>query len=224
MSEYGALPKQLSVYEADCREFMFYQYLPVKLAGTTAMAVEPRLKCFDAIIGAACCDYVGFRGLDAFVGAHVYVTAKRMYTAPGQPMNRPGWHSDGFLTDDINYVWSDCVPTVFNHSRFQLTLDDDISLGEMEKQVDPGKSVCHEDGVLLRLDQYCIHRVALVSRPLVRTFLKISISPDRYDLIGNSHNHLLAYDWPMRERVTLRNVPQRLHPQHSGDSTNGLRV
>lgn len=210
MSQYGALPKVLGIFGADCREFMFYQYLPVKLAGQTELAVEPRLRCFDALIGAACCDYVGFRGLNAFVASHVYVTAKRMYHAPGCPMNRPGWHSDGFLTDDINYTWADCCPTVFNDSEFRLTLDDAISLHEMEHQALPRKNVTHDERALLRLDQFSIHKVATVHEPMVRTFLKVSISTDRYDLLGNSHNHLLAYDWPMYERTPFRNVPQQL--------------
>jgi hypothetical protein len=210
VSQYGALPKPLGIHQADCREFMFYQYLPVKLAGATSLAVEPRLKCFENILGVVSCDYVGFRGLDAFVAAHVYMTAKCMVTAPGAPMNRPGWHSDGFLTDDINYIWSDCLSTVFNHSRFELTLDDQASLEEMAEQADPWNDMSHEAGTLLRLDQFCIHRVAQAHMPIVRTFLKVSFSPDRYDLIGNSHNFLIDYNWPMRERGIARNVPQHV--------------
>jgi hypothetical protein len=205
---YGALPRNLGTHQVDCREFLFYQYLPVKLADATEMAIEPRLKCFEAILGAICCDYVGFRGLNAFVAANAYVTAKCMVTAPGAPMNRPGWHSDGFLTEDINYIWSDCLPTVFNSSRFALTLDDDISLGEMSAQADPNGDCCFGDGALLRLDQFCVHRAADIDRTRVRTFLKVSFSLDRYDLIGNSHNYLLDYNWPMRERKITRNVPQ----------------
>lgn len=208
---YGALPVVIGEpIEVNCHEFMFYQYLPVKLTGGTNITREARLACFDAIIGAACCDYIGFRGLDAFVGSYVYVTAKHMYQAPGCSFNRPGWHADGFLTDDINYVWCDCAPTVFNSSRFDLTPDDDISMMEMEEQAEPRLSRVYPDNALLRLDQYCIHRVADTSMPLVRTFAKVSISRDRYDLIGNSHNHMLHYDWPMRPRAITRNPPQRL--------------
>jgi hypothetical protein len=189
---------------------MFYQYLPVKLAGEATVTRENRLACFDAMIGAACCDYIGFRGLDAFVASYVYVTAKHMYQAPGCSFNRPGWHADGFLTDDINYVWCDCAPTVFNSSRFELTLDDEISMREMEEQAEARLSKVYPDNALLRLDQYCIHRVADTTLPQVRTFAKVSISRDKYDLIGNSHNHLLQYDWPMRPRAITRNPPQRL--------------
>lgn len=210
MSRYGDLPKEIGIFRAPCQEFMFYQYLPIKLPGVTEIVIEPRLKCFDAIIGAACCDYVGFRGLNAFVAAHVYLTAKRMYTGHGMLMNRPGWHSDGFLTDDINYVWSDCLPTIFNSSEFKLTLDDEISMQEMECQAHAIRNVQYKDGSLLRLDQFCIHKLEPPYRPTLRTFIKVSLSPDRYDLAGNSHNFLLNYDWPMRERTLARNVPQHL--------------
>jgi len=208
---YGALPVVIGEQiEVECREFMFYQYLPVKMTGGTTIVSEPRLDCFDRIIGAACCDFVGFRGLNAFVDSYIYVTAKHMFQAPGCSFNRPGWHADGFLTDDINYVWCDCAPTVFNSSRFNLTLDDDLSLAEMEQQAEPRVSKTYPNNSLLRLDQYCIHCVAEIAEPVVRTFVKVSISRDKYDLIGNSHNSRIDYNWPMRARAISRNVPQRL--------------
>lgn len=206
--KYGKLPMVLDVRDIVCDEFMFYQYLPIKLATEARVAVEKRLACFEGVIGTACCDYVGLRGLDAFIASYVYVTAKHMYQAPGCPMNRPGWHSDGFLTDDINYIWSDCAPTVFNHSNFDLTPDDELSLLEMERQALPENNVTYADGALLRLDQFSIHRVADVMTPMLRTFLKISFSTDKYDLIGNAHNDLLAYQWSMRPRGLVRNIPQ----------------
>lgn len=41
----------------------------------------------------------------------------------------------------------------------------------------------------------------------MRSFFKISVSTHRYDLLGNSHNYLLDYSWPMLDRQTLRNQP-----------------
>lgn len=202
------MPAFLGLHEISCDEFMFYQYLPVKLCGQTEIALENRLACFGPIIGTICCDYVGFRGLDAFVAAYVYVTAKRMYQAPGCPMNRPGWHTDGFMTGDINYIWSDHVPTIFNYSYFNLTQDDEQSMHEMRKQADESNNATYPDNALLRLDQFCVHRAADCQAPTLRTFLKVSFSPDRYDLKGNAHNHLLEYHWPMRERSMSRNTPQ----------------
>lgn len=206
--KYGAQPAWLGVHDGTCVEFMFYQYLPVKLAGQTAVAREDRLKPFDALLGAICCDYVGFRGLTEFVSSYVYMTAKRMYQAPGCPMNRPGWHTDGFGTDDINYIWSDHTPTIFNYSNFDLPTDDYLSMLAMSRQADPSNNNTFADGSLLRLDQFVVHRVADVQNTKPRTFLKVSFSRDKYDLAGNAHNPLLDYEWPMRERTFSRNVPQ----------------
>lgn len=215
--KYGALPTVIGEQiEIACHEFMLYQYLPIKLAGAVEVHVEPRLDCFSRIIGAACCDYIGVRGLDSWVASHVYLTAKHTFLPPGASQNRPGWHSDGFLTDDINYVWCDRLPTVYNSSAFDITQDDELSLIEMEQQARPKLSKQFPENTLLRLDQYCIHRCAEVVEPTLRTFVKLSISNDRYDLLGNSHNHLIDYDWPMRERALHRNVPQRLALQPNG--------
>lgn len=218
--KYGAMPHLVGYRDVDCTEFMFYQYLPVKFPGFHEVTLEPRLEPFSYVIGAACCDYIGLRGLDAYVAAHVYVTAKRLFLPPYANMNRPGWHSDGFLTDDINYIWSDCLPTVFNGSDFRLTLDDEVSLGEMALQALPANDAQFEPNTVLRLDQFVIHRPAVVTEPTTRTFCKVSISGDQYDLEGNSHNYRLSYNWPMRKRGLSRNVPQRLSGG-SGDSRNG---
>lgn len=45
---------------------------------------------------------------------------------PNCSFNRMGYHSDGFLTDDINYIWCDNNPTIFNISAFNLTLDENL--------------------------------------------------------------------------------------------------
>lgn len=212
MTTYGALPRVITrIPVVDCTEFMFYQYLPVKLAGGTSIysGMEPRLKCFGELIGLACCDYVGIRGLDEFVAANVYVTAKHGYESPTALQNRPGWHCDGFGTADVNYVWSDRTPTLFNYTEFKLTDDDTVSLAEMEAQADPLKNISFDIGALIQLDQYVVHRVGVPARAGNRTFLKISFSRDIYDLRGNAKNYGLDYDWPVRERSLARNVPQR---------------
>ena len=119
-----------------------------------------------------------------------------------------GWHSDGFLTDDINYVWCDKYPTIFNKTDFDLPLDDLLSMEEMDKQAMPFNDVQYNDNQLLRLTQFNIHKVAPITKGGMRAFLKVSISKDKYDLIGNSHNYLLDYDWQMKERKQERNIPQ----------------
>jgi hypothetical protein len=197
---YGELPKELGIFEVEAKEMMFYQYLPIKMPNATQPIYEQRLKCFDALVGEF--------GLDNYVNSYVYLTAKFLYQMPNCSFNRMGWHSDGFLTDDINYVWCDKYPTIFNKTDFDLPLDDLLSMEEMEKQAMPFNDVIYKENQLLRLNQFNIHKVAPIIKGGMRTFLKVSISKDEYDLIGNSHNYLINYDWEMKQRKQERNIPQ----------------
>jgi len=205
---YGELPVLLKLFEVDCREMMAFQYLPIKLAGQTSITREDRLKPFDYLVGASCCDFVAEFGLGRFVESFVYLTAKHLFQGPGGTFNRPGWHCDGFMTDDIQYIWASCSPTIYSCSHFDLTLDDELSMREMEAQHRVGDESWNDPKRLTRLDQYVVHRVAQPEAVELRTFFKLSISKDRYDLEGNSRNYLLDYDWPMRKRSMTRNMPQ----------------
>lgn len=211
MMNYGNLPKRLGQFQVEGTELLHYQYLPVKFPGQTSITIEQRLhQPFQEIIGTACCDYVQLCGLDQFVNSYVYITAKRLMQSPYRPITRPGWHCDGFLTNDINYIWSDCAPTIFNKTRFVLTQDDRLSIEEMGQQALLENNVVYGDGSLLRLNQFIVHKADDTPRIGIRTFLKISFSKDKYDLEGNSINHLFQYNWKFRPRENFRNVPQDL--------------
>lgn len=208
--KYGQLPKSLGVHHIQCHEMMFYQYLPIKLISDTVPVLEDRLKCFNDVIGVVCCDFIGDYGLNRYVDSYVYLTVKHLYQYPNGSFNRPGWHSDGFMTDDINYIWSDKFPTIFNNGHFDLLMDDKDSLIQMEEQAIDGNNVTYRECELLRLNQFNIHKVAPITHGSMRTFLKISFSKDKYDLIGNSKNHLLNYNWQMKPRSESRNIPQSI--------------
>ena len=208
--KYGSLPKYLGTHKIQCEEMLFYQYLPIKLKNQTELIFEERLKCFEKLIGNICCDFVGEYGLNRFVTSYIYLTAKKMYQVNGCSFNRKGYHSDGFLTDDINYIWSDKNPTVFNYSSFKLTQEDTISLYEMDKQANKKTIKIYPENSLLRLDQFNIHKVNENKELVLRTFVKVSFSSNKYDLKGNSKNYLLDYDWKTRDRGLERNIPQQL--------------
>lgn len=205
--KYGDLPKSLGIHEAKCSEMLFYQYLPIKLAGAIVPVFEERIIPFSNLIGVCNCDYIADYGLSSYVNSHIYLTVKHMYVSPNCSFNRPGWHSDGFMSNDINYVWCDKYPTTFNSSCFELTEDHDLSLVEMESQALPVNDVLYNEMELLRLDQYNIHKVSEVEKPGMRTFFKLSFSSDMYNLIGNSKNYLIDYDWDMKQRKEERNAP-----------------
>lgn len=206
--KYGDRPAEIGTISVECQEMMFYQYLPIKLEGEPLFDIEPRLKVFKDLISISCADFKKQFGLEALFDSYIYLTAKNQYQKGDVVFNRPGYHSDGFLTDDINYIWSDKSPTVFNSSEFNLTADDCISLQEMETQALKENEFRYPNNTLLRLNQFNIHKVADNQEEGIRTFVKISFSKDKYDLIGNSHNYLLNYSWEMKSRNVNRNIPQ----------------
>lgn len=208
MKKYGSLPTVVSSIKLSPKEMMFYQYLPIKMAGFHEIKIEPRLEFIMPVISVALGDFEGNFGIDKFWDSYVYLTGKYMFQSPGCSYNRSGWHTDGFMTDDINYIWYDSSPTVFNTTEFILDMDDERSLIQMERQADFANSVSFPNQTLLRLDQYNVHKVNSQPDKGMRLFVKISFSKDKYDLEGNSHNHLFDYNWEMRPRNINRNIPQ----------------
>lgn len=207
---YGELPIVIDKINLIVNEMMFYQYLPIKLVGQKEFIFEDRLKCFEKVIEKSCMDFIEKYGIQKYLDSYIYVTAKNLYQTKTNFFNRTGWHSDGFMTNDVNYIWYDKDPTIFNNSSFNLSMDDSKSLIEMEIQAIEQNNISYNCNSLLRLNQYNIHKVNDNIDDGVRTFLKVSFSEDKYDLEGNSHNYLLNYDWSMRKREINRNIPQKL--------------
>jgi hypothetical protein len=205
---YGALPVILPQIKINCPEMLFYQYLPVKMAGSKDIIMETRLDCFRPILIAAYKDYAKDYGMIRLNASYIYLTAKCMYQPKGESFNRKGYHSDGFMTSDTNYIWSDCQPTIFNKGAFKLSQDDDKSITQMNRQAFKENEVSYPANTLIRLNQFNIHKVQPADKLTLRTFVKISFSLDKYDLEGNSHNHLIDYKWDLRKREEKRNIPQ----------------
>lgn len=209
MTGYNKDPEDLGVFSVEVEEYFSYTYLPIKLINSSELIIENRLKVFEKLIGRVCCDYIGEYGLDGYVNSYVYITAKHQYQKEYKGFNRAGWHSDGFMTDDISYIWSNTQPTVFNNSEFDITQDDILSMTEMVEQADPKNNFIYPNNSLLRMDQFSIHKVGNIIKGN-RAFLKVVISKDKFDLQGNSKNYDLDYDWQMRLRKATRNIPQKL--------------
>lgn len=209
---YGAAPVDLGRVDISPSEMMFWLYCPIKLPSQHHETLPPNLKQFSPLVEEVFHDVVRDNdGANLWREGYVYITAKTLWCTPENPGNRPGWHSDGFLTDDLNYIWADANPTVFweSHERVSFTADHNESLVEME-------AACEHDTFahrryplehLLRLDQSVMHKVDTNIPAGVRTFVKISVSKHRYDLKGNSINHALAPDWAYQDRAAERNHP-----------------
>lgn len=198
---YGALPEDLGLIDLAPVEMMFWMYCPVKVPGRS-IAIPENLEQFRPLLMRAW-------ERDGFKDRYVYLTAKTLWVAGDYIGNRPGWHSDGFGTDDVNYIWYDRAPTEFYEDNFELPADCADSMTIMEQRAVRAKIITYPDKHLLRLTPEVIHRSPVGFKPGMRTFVKVSISKDRYNLEGNSINHGLGESWPLVPREPVRNHPAR---------------
>lgn len=207
MTRAGSLPVDLGHYDLSPDEMMFWMYLPISVPHSYDIAVPHNLQAFKPLIHA-----VTAYDPSAFFLRYAYLTAKTLWVGDRYIGNRPGWHIDGYGTDDINFIWSDRAPTEFIETDVRLSDDCDVSLREMGSigvvHRALKKIVTYPDKHLLRLDNTVIHRSPECFTPGMRTFFKLSLSKDRYNLKGNAINHLLPEThWPLVDREAVRNHP-----------------
>lgn len=237
MHRYGARPVEiLDDYRPEWTEFMHYLYLPVRIpshdnwpdeSGPTQWCLPQPLEFADEAIRAAMNDAP--RAATHLNDPYVYLSARCGYATPGNPLNRPGWHCDDFGGIDLNYIWTDAYPTRYlerldplYNGWFEVPEGDAESMYAMTRYAYAaevgstyGKVREIELNTLYRLDPYVIHDTPIIDKPGLRRFFKISLSTHRYDLVGNSRNYGLTYDWPMLDRDALRNQPVGGNKDHA---------
>lgn len=201
--QYGTLPRFMGKFDFDLREVMHYLYLPVCMDFIGGDVRLPKnVECCLPLIDAAIEDTKGQY-------QYAYLTARKGWASPDNPLNRPGWHCDGFGTDDMNYIWWVGPGTRIAVQDFEhISSDHNVSLKQFEEQVDNDYIVTYAERTLIGLDPYCVHATPLIPAPgCWRQFVKVSLSNHRYNLENNSHNYLFDYDWPMHTRDEIRNDP-----------------
>ena len=206
---YHGTPKVVGTFDIqdDDLEMMCYLYLPIKLPGQDDWRsfLEPRLMPFKGMIEA--CEAFEGRSLKDH---YMFLTVKNLFVTPGNVGNRPGWHTDGFGGFDVNYVWTNKFPTLFSKSKFtNISEDHTVSMKQFEEQALLEDDYSFPVNTLLRLDPFIVHGIPKDIKPSMRTFLKLSISLDPYNLKGNSKNPLLPTAWKMHDRTEVRNDPIR---------------
>ena len=204
---YGKPPIDLGLIDLNPTEMMFWLYCPIKDINQNGVSIPPNLRQFIPIIHRVYDDCE----LRTWYSSYIYLTAKTLWVTQENAGNRRGWHSDGFMTDDLNYIWSDRNGTLFWSPEQQVSFTQDhvLSLDEMEQVAEQGPHTVSPNKHLMRLDQSVIHRVADFPTPGIRTFVKVSVSKHRYNLVGNSINHDLDLGWGMAEREVERNHPSK---------------
>jgi len=215
---YGAPPKDLGHIDLSPTEMMFWMYCPIFVPRSERIVLPANLEQFRPIVGAVVDDLAEDGVYYYDDDLHIYLTAKTLWVSGDYIGNRPGWHSDGFGTEDRNYIWCDRAPTEFLTTGLtgDLSLSDDcdVSMAQMHAYglrpaMYGAEIVTYPDKHLLRLFADVIHRSPVNFEPGMRTFVKVSVSKDRYDLVGNSINHGLPKShWALADRKLDRNHPQ----------------
>lgn len=144
---------------------------------------------------------------ERIVTDYVYLTVKRMIVGPGITPNRPGWHADGFGTDELNFIWYDGLPTLLSMRPFDVSADDHRSLAQMTEQAEAAPDVItfFPPYNIIRLTSNMVHRVQLATEDGMRTFVKVTLSKERFNLEGNSTNPDMP-KWKMYPRAAGRNL------------------
>lgn len=199
---YGTAPINLGLVDLSPTEMMFWLYCPIKLPNSLDIVMPTNLAQFSPIVEACWED-----AQDQWESRYVYLTAKTLWVTHENPGQRRGWHCDGFMTDDLNYIWYDSEPTVFAvpDQLVSFTQEHAQSLVEMEFIGEMTPPTTYPVKNLLRLDDKVLHRVGDFAGAGMRSFVKLSVSRHPFNLVGNSVNHELAPNWSYEKRSAERN-------------------
>ena len=214
MSTYGMPPLNLGHYlTTDLKEMMYYLYLPIVMreeggsrAGpATDIRLPPNLENLMPLVRAAL--QHTYRTMRFH--RYVYISARKGWATPDNPLNRPGWHCDGFGTEDLNFVWWRGAGTRFwvGDPPIDISKSHIKSLDEFEAiaRQEPHKIQTPPPSHLYLITPTCIHATPVLERGEMRQYVKISCSNHRYNLADNSHNYMFDYIWDMHDRSELRN-------------------
>lgn len=200
---YGREPKVLGKLQLQPSEMCFVQYLPIVMPEAKVFSFGTRIP--EALMWTK--PIIDLSLPYAKIGQYVYLTAKHLWVTPDNIGNRPGWHTDGFGSDDLNIIWSDKYPTEFCVQDFNLSDCHEKSMKEMEEQAKPENILTYPEGSVILIDKWNVHRPPVIQESGFRTFVKVSISKEKYNLKGNAHNYLFPYNWEMHDRQATRNHP-----------------
>jgi len=140
---------------------------------------------------------------------YCYITIKKMFINPNTCGNRSGWHIDGFLSDQRNFIWSDCeaTPTEVSVGDFYLSKHHDYSIDEMYEQGFYNFNAQLSVNTLYEMDQNIVHRPTenYTGKPVLRTFIKLTYSKELFNGFGNAWNYKLPNIKPTSNRAVTRN-------------------
>ena len=202
--EAGAAPVILGKVPLGPLELLYVENLPLRMPDAPEWRLPKNLWHVFSLI-----PYVS-RLMQHDRNLYVYLTAQHTFVPKSSIQRRPGWHADGFGSDDINVIWYDSTPTEFAVQDFPDGIDDhhELSMIDMDRQVREDCIRTYPTGTLLMIDERMIHRPAVQEEAGFRRFIKFTISRHKANMAGNAHNYLFEYAWEMTPRdIGKRNNP-----------------
>lgn len=149
---------------------------------------------------------------------YAYLCIDQRQVLPMSTQRRPGAHADSFPTGNVHmnrlsdsvYLAYDCLPTEFCNGNFtfELSINTNINkeiISHFENKTNDVHT--YPDYHIIKMDSGHVHQVGFnkTANPIDRTFIKLTFSPDIFNRIGNDHNYLFDYNWPLYERSVERN-------------------
>lgn len=198
-------PKAIGKCDLKIDEFMLWQYVPISLKGE----MYCDLPCYNLIPTLPLIKKIqNYVGTDFFIQHNVYLTIKSNFLSPNCYQNREGWHIDGFMSHDINFIWYNNLPTEFMTFKGSIQIPEDHEKAiEYFEEIKDYQIQTYEPKTILELTPFIIHRPQKPTVQMNRVFIKISFSQEKYNLLGNNKNHNLNYKWKMHPRKKERNHP-----------------
>lgn len=190
--------------------------LPIKMPDDPVFRLPRALAQFEGVVAriARCELAVNPHPEDYYA----YLTIDQRWVAPGTLHREAPCHVDGFqgarwspkCRINHSYTVSDLLPTAYYPQPFDLRALDETKhdfFWEMNARVaetDEAHRWQPRPAELTLMDAYSVHRGVENDgpEPVFRTWLRLSFEERRrvFDRLGNAHNPLFAYDWPMVDR------------------------
>ena len=194
----GGNPKMIKTIKLDPQEYCNILYLPIYIEWQ-GFKIPKRVMPYLPIIKEIPVEY-----------NYMYITIKHQYVEAQGYGNRPGWHVDGFLSNNKEYVWCSREPTEYiSISEYEEVAEHETALENFNRLGTARRIQSLHPETLYFLGK-TIHRTPKIIEGGVRTFVKISCSNEKFNLKGNAVNELLKYKWKYYDREITRN-----HPTHS---------
>lgn len=206
--------------------------MPIKFPGSE-FRIPKELAMYASIIRRAA-NYEAAVNPACYDEYYCYLTIDAGWVEANQLQREAPCHVDGFqgarwnpkVRGNHTYTVANAVPTFYYEQPFDFDALDDTKhdfFWEMNAQVADTNSAfawAPADGEMTLMDCYTVHRGQDAPVRIYRTFVRISFEVRIFDRLGNAHNPLFKYNWPMvpRDIEALNLKPFR------ADSDPSLRV